>query len=73
MDFCEFSHDAMLLTSTTNGLEVIGLQGLVKHQDASELALQGRRASPLAVLGPRRDELGHGFGLPPEEPAPGLR
>lgn len=45
----------------------------MKHQDASELALQGRRAAPLAVLGPGRDELSHGLGLPPEEPAPGLR
>lgn len=62
-----------LLTSTTDHFYVIGLQGFMEDHDAPKLALQGGRASPLAVLGPCRDELSHRLRLPPQQPTPGLR
>lgn len=66
------SHHLPLLTSTTDGFDVVGLQGFMEDHDASQLALQGGRASPLAVLGPCRDEFSHRLRLPPQQPAPGL-
>lgn len=44
-------HHLLLLTSTTDGFYVVGLQGFMEDHDASQLALQGCGASPLAVLG----------------------
>lgn len=66
------SHHLLLLTSTTDGFYLIGLQGFVEHHDTSKLALQGRRTSPLAVLCPRGDELSHRLRLSPEQSSPGL-
>lgn len=62
-----------LLTRTTDGFNVVGLQGFMEDHDAPQLALQGGRTPPLAVLGSGGNELGHGLGLPPQQPPPGLR
>lgn len=45
----------LLLTSTTDGFYVVRLQEFMEDHDAPQLALQRRRASPLAVLRPCRD------------------
>lgn len=34
------SHNLLLLTSTTDGFYVVGLQGFMEHHDTSQLALQ---------------------------------
>lgn len=66
-------HQLPLLTCTTDGFYVVGLQGFMEDHDATQLALQGGRASPLTVLGPCRDELSHRLRLAPQQPPPGLR
>ena len=62
-----------MLTSTADGFYVVGLQRFMEDHDAPQLALQGCRASPLAVLSPCRDELSHRLRLPPKQAPPGLR
>lgn len=44
----------------------------MEHHDATQLALQGGGAAPLAVLRPRRDQLGDRLRLSPQEAPPAL-
>lgn len=72
-NFIYYLHYLSLLTCTTDGFYVTGIQGFMEDQDCPQLALQGCRASPLTVLGPCRDEFGHRLRLCPQQAPPRLR